>query len=281
MQTPNTKQSRARWSQDDYRLVAEYLKRHREIDCTSSTLVGITSQDIKIAQELVLPINKHRRGIIPMDRIREKLKLHLELLRDHSMEEAKGLEPAPEPEIVLQAPVSEAKNIMEKIFPQTGSPDAAMQHLIDATMTTFIDLLADRLVERILDKLPSAVVQSMAAPHRKHDPQPNYTTRPQRPTIVVLGLKPEQGEMLEKEFPMFKITCPKDKSPNLRDMLKQCDRAIGMIDKMNRPEHDAAKGILKQRYTPVNGCMTPIRHQLNVWNSCWKENPAYFDKTPV
>jgi hypothetical protein len=88
-----------------------------------------------------------------------------------------------------------------------------------------------------------------------------------KPKVGILGALPQQGEIIVTAFPQLRIKAI-DKnltSGALRDAIAQCDRVISMTSFISHSMDAIGVKTLGDRYTRVDGGISSVRRQLEVW----------------
>jgi len=86
-------------------------------------------------------------------------------------------------------------------------------------------------------------------------------------------------DILQKEYPQFELVGIESYTPNLKSVVQAADRVLIMTSKMSHPTEAAARKAAKNHdVTRVNGGLSAIRHQLNIWLSGFKEDASKFFK---
>jgi hypothetical protein len=88
-----------------------------------------------------------------------------------------------------------------------------------------------------------------------------------KPKIGILGALAQQGETLAMSFPQLRIKVI-DKNltgGTLRDAIANCDRVIAMTHFISHSVDGMAVKTLGERYTRIDGGVSAVRRQLDIW----------------
>lgn len=87
--------------------------------------------------------------------------------------------------------------------PRVPEPRESTTERLASIFEQLLDVLADKVADRVAQRLQIEVQTTThtAAPHRpRHNPEPVSQPRQCRPGVVILGLLPQTGELLRREF---------------------------------------------------------------------------------
>jgi hypothetical protein len=114
----------------------------------------------------------------------------------------KKAEKAPEAPVAIQAPTPEPER-KETPTEREGSTlerlAQAFERMLDIMADAVADRVADKLAERMADQMPVGTPQ-VAVNRPRHNPLPVSQPRQARPGVLILGLLPQTGEQLRREF---------------------------------------------------------------------------------
>lgn len=90
-----------------------------------------------------------------------------------------------------------------------------------------------------------------------------------KPLVGILGALPQQGQIIAAAYPQLRIKAI-DKNltgTTLRDAVLNCDRLISMTSFISHSMDGIASKALGDRYTRVDGGVSSVRRQIDVWLS--------------
>lgn len=170
------------------------------------------------------------------------------------------------------------------------SPDFIAQALSAAPIASLFQALTVQLVTQAQGMIESAVinalsservkqaltvnvhVESPAAPGNAPAPAPTVAANVAasvvtKPRIGIVGALAQQGHELEKAFPQLRIKVV-DKNlhgQSLREAVHGCDKVIAMTGFINHGVDGVCSKVLGDRYTRVDGGVSAVRRQIDVW----------------
>lgn len=208
----------------------------------------------------------------------------------------------------VQAPKTD---MMSEIFARSMSPKAAMQAVGEMNLDTVLNLLADKVADRVADRVSDKIAERIATmmlsksesalpakpvappapapkPVSKVDDRPTMRQqladavrqmpKPKKPKIVIIGMQGHQANDIQKEFQSFEIVHLLHGNDKIKDKVANAHKVLGIEAKLG----NSAKMLRTMHgsdFMMVKFSMTSIRHQLSVWETCYKEDPKYFTKS--
>lgn len=172
------------------------------------------------------------------------------------------------------------------------SPEFIAQALSAAPIASLFQALASQLVTQAQGMIENAVVKALSSERVRealtvnvHVEAPTSpasaaapTTAPTvaanvagsvvvKPRIGIVGALAQQGHELEKAFPQLRIKIV-DKNlhgQSLREAVHGCDKVIAMTGFINHSVDGVCSKVLGDRYTRVDGGVSAVRRQIDVW----------------
>jgi hypothetical protein len=100
--------------------------------------------------------------------------------------------------------------------------------------------------------------------------------KPKKPKIIIIGMQGAQANEIEKEFPKFEIVHLLHGNDKIKDKIKSAQKVLGIEQKLG----SSAKMIKEMHgsnFVMLKFGMTNIRHQLGIWETCYLQDPTYFN----
>jgi hypothetical protein len=216
----------------------------------------------------------------------------------------------------VPAPVPESVRKSLDWMNREVTPKMAVEELGKMSMGKLLDLIADKVADRVVARMEGTVTDQITAvmgqlslgkpmPAQVEQAKPAVVlevkaeTKPavkpedkgsmkdqllqlaksspklRKPKIVIIGLIPSQARELDKEFQMFDIVHINHGNDKIKDKVENANKVIaveaklGSAGKMLRNMHGS-------NFVLCNHSLTSMRRQLDIWNTCYNEDPAFF-----
>lgn len=253
------------WTREEWLAIATEIHRANPVANypQRGNVAGLDTEDVALAQHVLPPERQIRHlKVVSFSQLRPQLlEAFGDLKKLHDL--AKAALPKP-----TAAPVPKSWGMMPAVPEARPAPVAAPGPVnpYEAAFAPLVDLLLDRLVDRLRPVLAELVgqqqparaqpIQVAAAPARAAD------DKPRKMHIGVIGNRNTYQDELEREFPHLRITCI-DTHREV-DSLKACDKIFVMTKfvkhtTMGKLKHDKT---LNAIYTMVNGGLTDLRRVI-------------------
>lgn len=238
-------ETRTHWNDAEWQLICAELYRVKPIECRSSTMVGIKSQDMFMAMENTLSKDRWRLSM-NMSKTRPKLIEHMNVFI--------------QVQDVLKA--REEQMAVQDIRNNEDVERKALGPLAKFLAEQMFEYMKPMLDAYLGGKSPNAPADAVQASHRVAE-----TNRKIR--VGVIGLLPIQTESLKTQFPQFDMKFVEDggRSEEIRG-LQNMDAIFGLTQKMS--VH--AEPILKRspttwdKYRRVGGKgASAVKRAINLW----------------
>ena len=261
-------QDRIRWEDSEVAVIvegaAQYLYRVGE-EAKGRPLC----QAVRHAQAT---LEKSRRreitGVHTLGRIGEPVEKRLAELKLEGSEPTKSVEDeTPQPHSDAASDVADLMSVFaEKFFDSLGDTAERMIRM----MPTFVDMVADRVVEKLEAKGLTAPANMLSqyipgrnhAPHVPHAPSAKKV-EPARPTMLVVGLKNDQRHILERKFAREVTFKFYGKSLPKNIGSATCDYAIGMVGFLSHPVDGQLVENFQGRYFRLSNGMTQLEAKIH------------------
>lgn len=183
------------------------------------------------------------------------------------------------------APVTE--DVIAKVLSGTGT--GALVELLLGRLMTVAENRIEAAIERgIAAGLSSPAVREAlqvrvefpnAPPAPGQQPRveaANGMPATRRPHVGVVGNRCDFEHDLKREFPQLQFTVT-DNANASGAAIRNCDKVIVMTKFISHATDRVVKDAVKDRYCPVNGGLSSVKHQLDVWlrSGTLKSQPAH------
>jgi hypothetical protein len=262
------------------------------------TLNHLHAADVNRAQRVIQTSRRKPLSSLYGNRIKQELTPAFRRLRAsieaarREQAEAQSAAAAQEAERAESARQGEQEAAHQAIREQVAqSPEFIAQALGRAEAGPLLDALLSRAAASFQGMLESAIIRALSSDtlksalvinlhmHTAEDSAKSVAANPPRvsgnvaskvivkPKVGIVGALPQQGEILAAAYPQLRIKAI-DKNLNgqsLRDAVAQCDRVIAMTGFISHSLGDVCQKAAGERYTRVDGGISSVRRQIDVW----------------
>lgn len=249
----------------------------------STTLDGLKPQDVMHAQRS-LPEDR-RRDVNTMSMVRNLLLEGFKVVRAE-LEAEEAARVKAEAQAAAEAAMREAQRkaaeAMEaaaNLPPPPNEWENAFKPMVQLVAREFAQAFAavsaPMIQQAFAAALTAALPQASAVQVAKGEDKPAPAERTvdqlvsyvRPPKVAIVGALPQQGEMIKNSYPQLavKVVDKNLTSSALRDAVAGCDKVLAMIDFISHPMYHAVRKAAGDRFVYVNGGVSAVRHQLDVW----------------
>jgi hypothetical protein len=185
---------------------------------------------------------------------------------------------------VLQKPLDQANalNAMHNLTLET-----LVEFLTDKVATKVVDLLEQRnkgvdIKQVVTTQQPAIdnICKDVGNTVKSLSELNKLIPKPKKPQIAIAGPISKEVEFLIRDYKEFEIICVKEHATaaTVKEMFRKADRVLYM--RRNKTSFDvalhAARSIPKSKCTFIEGGISAIRRQLNIWQHCYTDDPEFF-----